>query len=44
MLIKGIEEDVKIEGYPIITEYKYLDIMIDNKLWITKHKVILIKN
>ena len=37
MLIKGMEEDVVIEGYPIITEYKYLSIMIDNKLRITKH-------
>ena len=37
MLIKGIEEDVEIEGYPVISEYKYLGIMIDNKLKITKH-------
>ena len=37
MLIKGIEEGVEIEGYPVITEYKYLGIMIDNKLRITKH-------
>ena len=44
MLIKGIEDDVEIEGYPVITEYKYLDIMKDNKLRIIKHKVISIKN
>ena len=31
-LIKGIEADVEIEGYPVIEEYKYLGIMIDNKL------------
>ena len=37
MLIKGIEEDAESEGYPVITEYKYLGIMIDNKLKITKH-------
>ena len=24
--------DVEIEGYPVISEYKYLGIMIDNKL------------
>ena len=30
MLIKGIEEDVEIEGYPVRKEYKYLDMMIDN--------------
>ena len=37
MVIKGIEEEIEIEGYPVITEYKYLGIMIDNKLRITKH-------
>ena len=37
MLRKGIEEEIEIEGYPIITEYKYLGITIDNKLRITKH-------
>ena len=37
MLIKGIENDEEIEGYPIIKEYKYLGITIDNKLKITKH-------
>ena len=37
MLIKEIEEDVEIEGYLVITEYKYLGIMIDNKLRITKY-------
>ena len=37
MLIKGIEEGVEIEGYPVTTEYKYLGIMIDNKLRRTKH-------
>ena len=39
MLIKGIEEDIEIEGYPVITEYIYLGIMIANKLRITKHVV-----
>ena len=38
MLIKWIEEEIEIEGYPVIIEYKYLGIMIDNKLRITKHK------
>ena len=28
---------MEIEGYPIITEYKYLGIIIDNKLKITNH-------
>ena len=37
MLIKGIEEDIGIEGYPVITEYIYLGIMIANKLRITKN-------
>ena len=37
MLIKGTDEDLEIEGYPVITEYKYLGIMIDNKHKITKH-------
>ena len=37
MVIKGIEEEIEIEGYPVITEYKYLGIIIDNKLRITKH-------
>ena len=37
MLIKGIEEETEIEGYPVIKEYKYLGINIDNKLKITKH-------
>ena len=32
MLIKGIEENVEIEGYLDITEYKYLGIMIDINL------------
>ena len=32
MLIKGIEEETEMEGYPVITEYKYLGINIDNKL------------
>ena len=42
MLIKGIEEETEIEGYPVIKEYKYLvfidlkntyDIVIHNKLF-----------
>ena len=37
MLIKGIEEESEIEGYPVISEYKYLGINIDNKLKITKY-------
>ena len=36
MLIKEIEEESEIEGYPVIKEYKYLGINIDNKLKITK--------
>ena len=34
---KGIEEEIEIEGYPVITEYKYLGILINNKLGINKH-------
>ena len=37
MLIKGIEEDESIQEYPVIKDYKYLDILIDNKIKITKH-------
>ena len=37
MLIKEIEEEIELEGYPLITEYKYLGIMINNKHKITKH-------
>ena len=37
MLIKGNENDVYINDYPVIKEYKYLGIVIDNKLNIIKH-------
>ena len=37
MIIRGIEEEIEIEGYPVIIEYKYLGINIDDKLKITKH-------
>ena len=44
IIIKGIEEVTEIKGYPVITEYKYLGIMIDNKLRITKHIGNIVKN
>ena len=37
MLIKGIENDEYIRDYPVIKEYKYLEILINNKLGINKH-------
>jgi len=37
MLIKGIENDEYIRDYPVIREYKYLGILINNKLGINKH-------
>ena len=37
IIIKGMEEDVEIEGYPVIIENNCLGIMINNKLRITKH-------
>ena len=37
ILINDIKEKDNIEGYPIIKEYKYLGIVIDNKLNIKKH-------
>ena len=37
MLIKVIENDEYIRDYPVIKEYKYLGIVIDNKLNIRKH-------
>ena len=37
MLIKGIENDEYIRDYPVIKEYKYLGILINNKLKIVKH-------
>ena len=36
MLIKYLEEDEFIQEYPVIKEYKYLGIIIDNKLKITQ--------
>ena len=32
MLIKGNENDEYINDYPVIKEFKYLGIVIDNKL------------
>ena len=37
MLIKGTENDEYIRDYPVIKEYKYLGILINNKLGINKH-------
>ena len=37
MLIKGIENNEYIRDDPIIREYKYLGILINNKLGINKH-------
>ena len=37
MLIKGIEDDVEIEGFPVITEYISLSIIIDYKIKIIKN-------
>ena len=37
MLIKGTKNDEYIMDYPVIREYKYLEILINNKLGINKH-------
>jgi len=37
MVIKGKDSKNEINGYPIITEYKYLGIIITNKIQINKH-------
>ena len=40
MILKNIiEENDNIDGYPIINEYKYLCIIIDDKMNIQKHIV-----
>ena len=31
MILKGNEDRIEIEGYPIIKEYKYLRIIINDK-------------
>ena len=37
MLIKGTENDEYIRDYPVIKKYKYLGMLINNKLGINKH-------
>ena len=37
MILKGNEDRIKIEGYPVIKEYKYLRITINEKMKINKH-------
>ena len=31
MILKGNEDRIEIEGYPVIKEYKYLGIIINDK-------------
>ncbi len=37
MILKGNEDRIEIEGYPVIKEYKYLGITINDKMKINKH-------
>ncbi len=41
MILKGNEDRIEIEGYPVIKEYKYLGITINVKMKINKKFVIL---
>ena len=37
MILKGNKDRIEIEGYPVIKEYKYLGIIINDKMKINKH-------
>ena len=37
MMISGIENREEINGYPIVSEYRYLGVLITNKMGIKKH-------
>ena len=37
MILKDNEDRIEIEGYPVIKEYKYLGIIINDKMKINKH-------
>ena len=37
MILKGNEDRIEIEGYPVIKEYKYLGTIINDKMKINKH-------
>ena len=37
MILKGNEDRLEIEGHPVIKEYKYLGIIINDKMKINKH-------
>ena len=43
MILKGKDDRNEIEGYPIIKQYKYLGITIDNKMKINSHIGIIDK-
>ena len=43
MILKGTDDRSEIEGYPIIKQYKYLGITIDNKMKINNHIGIIDK-
>ena len=37
MILKGNKDRIEIEGYPVIKEYQYLGITINDKMKINKH-------
>ena len=43
MILKGNEDRLEIEGHPVIKEYKYLGIIINDKMKINKHVCIIDK-
>ncbi len=43
MTLKGNEDRIAIERYLVIKEYKYLKIIINDKMKINKHVWILIR-
>ena len=43
MILKDTDDRNEIEGYPVINQYKYLDITIDNKMENNYHVVIIDK-
>ena len=42
-VVKGEEQNDNVEGYPILKEYKYLGILIDKKLNIQNHILLINK-
>ena len=43
MILKDTKDRNEIEGYPIIKQYQYLGIIIDNKMKINSHVEIIAK-